>query len=155
MENVPGIVGLAAALRLASDGLDDEAARLNELTARLERGIESSIPDVTIHARGADRIPGTTNVAFHYVEGESVVLALDLEGIAASTGSACTTDTAEPSHVLSAMGVAANVAQGSVRFGLGRHTTDSDVDRVLSVLPQIVERLREMSPLYRKASDKR
>lgn len=88
-------------------------------------------------------------MSFHFVEGESIVLALDMEGIAVSTGSACTTDTAEPSHVLSAMGVAPNVAQGSVRFGLGRSSTIEDVDRVLEVLPSVVERLRAISALHR------
>ncbi len=92
------------------------------------------------------RIPGTVNVSFLGIEGESIVLALDLEGIAVSTGSACTTDAVGPSHVLSAMGVEPNAAQGSVRFGLGRHTTIDDVARVLDVLPSAVERLRAMSP---------
>lgn len=150
-ENVPGIVGLAAALRIAVDGMPEESRRLAELTSRLEGGIESAISDVKVHARGASRIAGTTNIAFKYVEGESVVLALDMEGIAVSTGSACTTDSAEPSHVLSAMGVAPNVAQGSVRFGLGRHTTPEQIDHVLDVLPAVIERLRAMSPLYRQA----
>ncbi len=148
-ENVPGIVGLARALSIAVAGMPEEAARLESLTERLETGLESRIPDVVVHSRGAPRIPGTSNVAFRYVEGESVVLGLDMEGIEVSTGSACTTDSAEPSHVLSAMGVAPNEAQGSVRFGLGRHTSEDDVDRVVGILPGIVERLRAMSPLYR------
>lgn len=148
-ENVPGIVGLATALELAVGDMEAEGKRLNELVDRLERGVMQTISDVTVHARGADRIPGTTNMAFGYVEGESMVLALDMEDVAVSTGSACTTDSAEPSHVLSAMGVPPNVAQGSVRFGLGRHTTVDDVDRVLELLPPIVERLRSLSPLYK------
>ncbi|MBD3349066.1 MAG: aminotransferase class V-fold PLP-dependent enzyme [Candidatus Eisenbacteria bacterium] len=151
-ENVPGIVGLARALRIAIDGIPSESDRLAALTRRLEDGIASRIPDVTIHSHKAPRIPGTTNVAFHFVEGESIVLALDMEGVAVSTGSACTTDTAEPSHVLAAMDVPPNTAQGSVRFGLGRHTTEEEIDRVLELLPGIVDRLRRMSPLYRKAS---
>ena len=148
-ENVPGIVGLARALEICVDGLEGEQARLTSLTRRLETGILERIPDVSINGDRERRIPGTTNIAFHAVEGESVVLALDMEGIAAATGSACTTDNAEPSHVLSAMGVASNVAQGSVRFGLGRHNTEAEVERVIEVLPGIVERLRAMSPLYR------
>ena len=148
-ENVPGIVGLAAALELGVSEMESESARLRRLTERLERGVSERIPDVTVPARDAARIPGTTNIAFHYVEGESMVLALDMEGVAVSTGSACTTDLAEPSHVLSAMGVAPNIAQASVRFGLGRQTTTEDVDRVLALLPPIVERLRTMSPLYK------
>ena len=149
-ENVPGIVGLATALKLAVDGVPAESPRLTDLTTRLEEGILGSIDEVTINGHPTERLPGTLNVAIHYVEGESMVLALDMEGIAVSTGSACTTDSAEPSHVLSAMGVPANVAQGSVRFGLGRSTTRADVDRVLAVLPGAVERLRSISPLYHR-----
>ena len=148
-ENVPGIVGLAKALDICVSGIEVEGERLRSLTRRLEDGIIERIPDVSINGDREHRIPGTTNIAFRAVEGESVVLALDMEGIAASTGSACTTDDAEPSHVLSAMGVSSNVAQGSVRFGLGRHNTEDEVDRVVGVLPGIVERLRAMSPLYR------
>jgi len=154
-ENVPGIVGLAAAMRLAEQDLDAEMKRLRDLTLRLEEGISGSIEDVTIHSESAPRIPGTTNIAFHYVEGESVALSLDMEGVSVSTGSACTTDTAQPSHVLSAMGVAPGVAQGSVRFGLGRHTTAGEIDRVVEVLPGIIARLRSMSPLYRPKDERR
>ncbi len=148
-ENVPGIVGLAAAIQLSSDHMSGERRRLESLTARLESAIVERVPEVAVHSSSAERIPGTSNIAFRYVEGESIVLALDLEDIEVSTGSACTTDSAEPSHVLAAMGVPPNEAQGSIRFGLGRCTTDSDVDRVAEVLPAIVERLRAMSPLYR------
>lgn len=149
-ENVPGIVGLATALQLAVEGMPEESVRLQILTAHLERGIAERIPETSVNGHPTDRLPGTLNVSLHYVEGESVVLALDMEGIAVSTGSACTTDSAEPSHVLSAMGVSANAAQGSVRFGLGRSTTRADVDRVLDVLPGIVGRLRAISPLYHR-----
>lgn len=148
-ENVPGIVGLATALDLALGDLGRESERLRGLTARLEDEIVAAIPEVSVNGHPELRIPGTTNIAFHYVEGESIVLALDMEGIAVSTGSACTTGLAEPSHVLSAMGVAPEIAQGSIRFGLGRENTSEDVDRVLAVLPAIIERLRAMSPLYR------
>jgi len=149
-ENVPGIVGLATALKIAADEMPEEKVRLNALTRRLENGIRERIPEVSVNGHHTNRLPGTLNVALHYVEGESAVLALDMEGVAVSTGSACTSDSAEPSHVLSAMGVAANEAQGSVRFGLGRSTTEGDVDRVLELLPGIVERLRAISPLYTK-----
>jgi len=152
-ENVPGIVGLAKAMEIAVAGMEDERKRLAHLTERLETGVLERIPNVSVNGGGAARIPGTTNLGFRYVEGESIVLALDMEGIAVSTGSACTTDSAEPSHVLSAMGIAPNVAQGSVRFGLGRHTTVEDVDRVLEVLPGIVERLRAISPIERLSGD--
>ncbi len=146
-ENVPGIVGLAKAIEIATSGMANEAARLEALTRRLVEGAIAAVSDVTLNGHPDRRIPGTANLAFHYVEGESVVLALDMEGFAVSTGSACTTDSAEPSHVLSAMGVPANVAQGSVRFGLGRANTEDDVDRLLEVLPGIVQRLRAISPL--------
>jgi cysteine desulfurase len=149
-ENVPGIVGLATALKLAVEDMPAESVRLQSLTTYLERGITERIPETSVNGHPTDRLPGTLNISLHYVEGESVVLALDMEGIAVSTGSACTTDSAEPSHVLSAMGVSANAAQGSVRFGLGRSTTRADVDRVLDVLPGIVERLRAISPLYHR-----
>jgi cysteine desulfurase len=149
-ENVPGIVGLATALRLAVDGIPSESVRLNDLTVRLEDGIVAGVSEVSINGHPTNRLPGTLNVALHHIEGESIVLALDMEGIAVSTGSACTTDSAEPSHVLSAMGVPANIAQGSVRFGLGRSTTRADVERVLAVLPGVIERLRSISPLYHR-----
>ena len=149
-ENVPGIVGLAAALKLAVDAMPEESPRLTNLTRKLEKGILERVPEVTINGHPTERLPGTLNVAGHYVGGERVALAMDMEGIAVSTGSACTTDSAEPSHVLSAMGVASNIAQGSVRFGLGRSTTDDDVDRVLDVFPGIVDRLRAISPLYHR-----
>jgi cysteine desulfurase len=124
--------------------------RLNDLTVRLEDGIVAGVSEVSINGHPTNRLPGTLNVALHHIEGESIVLALDMEGIAVSTGSACTTDSAEPSHVLSAMGVPANIAQGSVRFGLGRSTTRADVERVLAVLPGVIERLRSISPLYHR-----
>ncbi|MFH1689415.1 MAG: cysteine desulfurase family protein [Candidatus Eisenbacteria bacterium] len=149
-ENVPGIVGLATAVRLAVEAIPQESVRLNDLTTRLEDGIVGAVPEVSVNGHPTNRLPGTLNVAIRYVEGESIVLALDMEGIAVSTGSACTTDSAEPSHVLSAMGVPANVAQGSVRFGLGRSTTRADVARVLAVLPGVIERLRSISPLYHR-----
>ncbi len=145
-ENTPGIVGLAEALDLAVAHLDGESERLSRMTDRLLEGILERVPDVLVNGARQHRIPGTLNLAFRHVEGESIVLSLDMEGFAVSTGSACTTDSDEPSHVLSAMGVAPRDAQGSVRFGLGRSTRDADVDRLLDVLPPIVDRLRSMSP---------
>jgi cysteine desulfurase len=149
-ENVPGIVGMAKAVELCVESLEEEGERLSGLTDTLRNGISERIPDVSFNGHPEEKLPGTLNVALHYIEGESVVLALDMEGIAVSTGSACTTDSAEPSHVLSAMGVPVNVAQGSLRFGLGRSTTDDDIAHVLDILPGVVERLRSMSPLYRR-----
>jgi cysteine desulfurase len=146
-ENVPGIVGLGRALELCLEGMGPERARLSRLTARLEKGLVDRIPDVSVNGRADCRLPGTLNASFHFVEGESIVLELDLGGIAVSTGSACTTESTQPSHVLTAMGVLPNCAQGSVRFSLGRYNTDAEVDRVLDALPGIVSRLRAISPV--------
>jgi len=145
-ENTAGIVGLAKALTIANDHIAAEEARLCALCDSLIEGVLETVPDVLVNGSRRHRIPGTVNLAFRHVEGESIVLSLDMEGFAVSTGSACTTDSAEPSHVLSAMGVSPRDAQGSVRFGLGRWTTADDVERLLDVLPGIVERLRAMSP---------
>jgi len=148
-ENVPGIVGLGTAVQICADEMDSERRRLAGLTGRLQRGIAERVAEVTVNVSAERRLPGTLNVSFHFVEGESVVLELDLAGIAASTGSACTTESAAPSHVLSAMGVEPNRAQGSVRFSLGRFNSDEDVDRLLDALPPIVDRLRSISPFWR------
>jgi cysteine desulfurase len=148
-ENVPGVVGLAAAAGIAVTEMADESTRLAALTSRLENGLTERIPDIVINGHRDRRLPGTTSIGFRFIEGESVVLALDMEGVAVSTGSACTSEDASPSHVLTAMGVTSQVAQGTVRFGLGRHTAERGVDHVLSVLPKIVERLRAISPLKR------
>lgn len=150
-ENTPGIVGLARALSIATEHREDEGRRLDALSERLLTGVLERVPDVLINGSRRHRIPGTVNLAFQGVEGESVVLSLDMEGFMVSTGSACTTGSGEPSHVLSAMGVPPRDAQGSVRFGLGRSTTAEDVDRLLETLPPIVERLRRMSPVARPA----
>ena len=145
-ENVPGIVGLAVALSIAVEEMPETMLRLRALTDRLSAGILERIDGVIVNGDPEHRIPGTTNLSFPGIEGESIVLGLDMEGVAVSTGSACTTDAVGPSHVLQAMGVAPNVAQGSVRFGLGRETLEEDVEHVLAVLPGIVDRLRAMSP---------
>jgi len=145
-ENVPGIVGLATALSIAVDEMPETMARLESMTRRLSEGILERIKGVVVNGDEQHRIPGTANLSFPGIEGESIVLALDMEGVAVSTGSACTTDAVGPSHVLAAMGITPNAAQSSVRFGLGRRTAEEDVDHVLAVLPGIVERLRAMSP---------
>ncbi len=146
-ENVPGIVGLGKAVELAVDETERARVRLAALRDRLQNTLLREIPDVVLNGHREKRIGGTANLSFLYVEGESIVLSLDMEGIAVSTGSACTTDAAGPSYVLAAMGIKPNVAQGSVRFGLGRYTTEADVDRVIALMPGIVERLRAISPL--------
>lgn len=149
-ENVAGIVGLGKAAELARKEAAEEIKKLKELRDYFYKGLVSGIPHLRLNGDPEKRLPNTLNVGFKYLEGESIVLNLDLEGIAASTGSACTSGTLEPSHVLTAMGVDAADAQGSIRFSLGRDNTKDDIDYVLAVLPPIIQRLREMSPLYEK-----
>ena len=147
-ENVPYIVGLAKALTLVEERREEESQRLTALRDRLTDGVLSSIPHSRLMGHPSERLPNNANFVFEYVEGEGMLLSLDMQGIAASSGSACATGSAEPSHVLAAMGVPPSVAHGSVRMTLGRENTEEDVDRVLEVLPGLVERLRAMSPLY-------
>ena len=147
-ENIPGIVGLAAALDLACRDLDTESARLAALRERLESGIRDRIQDVRMNGHPELRLPNILNMSFARAEGESLLLALDTKGIAVSTGSACAAGSAEPSHVLQAMGVDSLLAQGSLRFSLGRDNDKDDIDYVLDALAEIVHRLRELSPVY-------
>lgn len=149
-ENVPGIVGLGKAAELAGRDLEERGRRLRALRDRLITGLRERIPDVVLNGHPERRLPGNVNVGILHVEGESVLLNLDLKGVAASSGSACSAGTMEPSHVLSAMGIEADRARGAVRFSLGRETVETDVDYVLDVLPPLVEKLRRMSPLYRR-----
>ncbi|MCX5668400.1 MAG: cysteine desulfurase NifS [Candidatus Omnitrophica bacterium] len=146
-ENVAGIVGLGEAARLAKRDIPDEG-RIKGLRDYLYKGITSDIEDIHLNVHPEKRLPNTLNVSFTYLEGESIILNLDMEGIAVSTGSACTAGTLEPSHVLSAMGLDPVNTQGSVRFSLGRDNTKEDMDYVIGVLPPIIKRLRAMSPLY-------
>jgi cysteine desulfurase len=148
-ENVAGIVGLGRAAELAKKEVSEEA-KIKELRDYLYKGITANIEDVKLNGHPEKRLPNTLNVSFTYLEGESIILNLDMEGVAVSTGSACTSGTLEPSHVLSAMGVDPVNTQGSVRFSLGRYNTKEDMDYVVSVLPPIIKRLRAMSPLYEK-----
>ncbi len=141
-ENVPAIVGMGVAARLALSTLAADAARIGALRARLEAGILETVPGTSVNAGGAARVPNTTNIAFDRVEAESLLIALDLEGIAVSTGSACSSGTLEPSHVLRAMGLKPGRVQSSIRFSLGSTTTPDEIDRVLAVLPAVVRRLR-------------
>ncbi len=149
-ENVPGIVGMGRAAELAKAETSDEVKQLTELRDYLYKGITSKIPDVTLNGHPTKRLANTLNVRFKYLEGESIVLNLDLEGIAVSTGSACTSGSLEPSHVLTAMGVDAAETQGSIRFSLGKDNTRENMDYVITALPPIIQRLRDMSPLYEK-----
>ena len=149
-ENVPGIVGLGVACELAQKELDSESKKLTDLRDYLYKGITSKIEDARLNGHPQKRLPNTLNVGFKYLEGESIILNLDMEGIGVSTGSACTSGSLEPSHVLTAMGSDPADTQGSVRFSLGRDNTKEDIDYVLGVLPPIIKRLRDMSPLYEK-----
>lgn len=149
-ENVPGIVGFGLASELARKEMPVESKRIAGLRDYLYKSITSKISDVNLNGHPEKRIPNTLNVGFKYLEGESIVLNLDMEGVAVSTGSACTSGSLEPSHVLTAMGVDPAESQGSIRFSLGHDTTKEDIDYVSDILPPIIKRLRDMSPLYEK-----
>ena len=144
-ENVPGIAGLGAAATLAMGKLSAEGTRLAVLRDRLEDGILAAVPGTAINGSRSSRVPNTTNISFDRVEAESLLIALDLEGIAVSTGSACSSGTLEPSHVLRAMGLPAHRTQNSLRFSLGMYSTQEEVDRVIEVLPRLVEKLRGLT----------
>ena len=148
--NVPGIVGLGRAIALAEARREVEGPRLTALRDRLIAGIVGGIEHTVLNGDPRGRLPSNVSVAIAFVEGESLVLSLDMEGIACATGSACTSQSLEPSHVLIGIGLSHELAHGTLRFSLGRHTTEEDVDHVLAVLPGIVARLRAMSPLYQK-----
>jgi cysteine desulfurase len=146
-ENTPGIVGFGKAAELAGKGAEGEASHLTSLREWLIQTLLARIPQLHLNGHPSQRLPNNVNVGIEFVEGEAVAVSLDLEGIAASTGSACTSHDLEPSHVLLAMRVPAVLARGSIRFSLGRTTTEEDVRRVADVLPRVVARLRSMSPL--------
>ncbi len=149
-ENVPGIVGLATALKLASEHMAENAVRIGALRDKLLSGIAERIPDVKLNGHPTLRLPNNVNYSIRYIEGESILLMLDINGIAASSGSACTSGSLDPSHVLLAMGLPHEIAHGSLRLTLSEFTTEEEIDYVLDLLPQIVQRLRDMSPLYPK-----
>ncbi len=146
-ENVPGIIGLARALTLAVEELPEKSRRLKALRDRLIEGL-LAMGDAVLNGHPSSRLPGNVNVSFNYIEGEALLLGLDLEGVAASSGSACTSGSLEPSHVLMAMGLGLQLARGSLRLTLGRGNSDGCVDYVLAVLAPLVDRLRKMSALY-------
>jgi len=155
-ENVTGIVGLGAAAELARGHLPEEIDRVASLRDRLEAGILERVPLAIVNGDRARRMPTTTNLTFDCVEGEGFVIAMDLRGIACSTGAACSSGSLEPSHVLSAIGLRPDQARGSIRFSLGRYNTPEDIDTTLAILPAVVEQLRSVSPKYKSAvtSDK-
>lgn len=150
--NVPGIVGLGVACELALQNMEKDYAYVRNLRDKLEKSILESIPEVKLNGHpDADlRLPNTLNVSFNYIEGESLLLFFDMKGIAASSGSACTSGSLEPSHVMGAMGVDIVLAHSSTRFSLGADNTEEEVNFILRELPPIVQRLREMSPLYNR-----
>jgi len=150
-ENVPGIVGLGRAIDLATADIEGHSRRLAAMRDRLIRGILDDIPDTRLNGHPVERLANNVSVAFRYVEGESILLLLDALGIAASTGSACTSASLEPSHVLTACGLPHEEAHGSLRLTLGSRNTEEDVDYVLSVLPGVIGRLRDISPLRGEA----
>ena len=150
-ENVAGIVGLTKALEIARRRMDVDWNKLTELSDYFMDEVNKRIADVHLNGPRRERIPQTVNLSFEGIEGESILLSLDLEGIACSSGSACTSGATEPSHVLVAMGKPKVQSQGAIRFSMGRATTKEQLDYVLGKLPAVVERLRAMSPLYQKS----
>ncbi|MBL7114697.1 MAG: cysteine desulfurase NifS [Kiritimatiellae bacterium] len=145
-ENVPYIVGLGKASELAAEYMKDEQSRVAALRDRLEEGLLASCPDTRVNGDQKHRLPNTTNISFQYIEGEAILYLLSDLGIAASSGSACTSGSLEPSHVIRAMGVPFTAAHGSTRFSLSRYNTQEDIDYVIEKMPAIVERLRVLSP---------
>lgn len=146
-ENVPGIIGFGKAAEIALEDMGAEAGRLTVLRDKLAAELQTRIPDTHLNGHPTQRLPNNVNISFKYVEGESLVLNLDFDGIYASTGSACSSSSLEPSHVLLACGLIAEEAHGSLRFSLGKFTEAEDIDKVIEVLPGIVKKLRAMSPL--------
>lgn len=149
-ENVPGIIGLGKAIELATENLEEHSSRIAALRDKLIKGVLEKIPYSRLNGHPVKRLPNNASFCFRYIEGEALLLNLDMKGIAGSSGSACTSGSLDPSHVLLAIGLPHEIAHGSLRLSLGDANTEEDVDYVLEVLPEIVERLRQMSPLYEK-----
>lgn len=153
-ENVPYIIGLAKAIELAAMTHEEDFQRMKRLRDRLENGFVERIPFLEVNGRSAERMPNTLNVACHAIEGESLLMSLDEAGICASSGSACTSGSLEPSHVLGAMKVPSSAIHGNLRFSLSRYTTDSEIDAVLDIFPKIVANLRRLSPFWNDETQK-
>jgi cysteine desulfurase len=152
-ENVPGIVGLGKAAQIAKKALDrGDDKKMAAMRDRLQQGILAQIEDAAVNGDGAARVPNTCNIHFDHIDGEALVIALDLKGLAVSTGAACSSGAIEPSHVLVAMGLRADQARASIRFSLGKQTVAEDIDIALALVPETVARLRELSPTYRKTA---
>ena len=151
--NVPYIVGLAKALKIATENMKEEWVREENLRNYFEDEVSKRIPEIKINGKGARRLPGTSSITFKYLEGESMLLNLSLKGIAVSSGSACSSDSLQPSHVLLAMGVPAEYAHGTLRFSLSKYTTKEEIDYTIEVLVEIIGKLRELSPLWKTFKD--
>jgi cysteine desulfurase len=150
-ENLPGIVGLGQAAEIARRGFSDGSVdRMASLRDRLERTVVATMEQVSVNSDGTQRVPNTSNIVFECLEGEAMVIALDLKGLSVSTGAACSSGAIEPSHVLTAMGLSPDRARASIRFSLGKQNTAADIDFALQLVPEVVTRLRELSPLYKK-----
>jgi len=149
-ENVPGIVGLGKACELAAKNIEEENEKVRYLRDKLENTILKNCPDAILNGDKKNRLPNTSNISFEFIEGEAILLMLDKYGICASSGSACTSGSLEPSHVLRAMGVPFTAAHGSIRFSLSRYNTEKEVDYTIQIMPKIVNRLRELSPFVKK-----
>jgi cysteine desulfurase len=150
-ENVPGIVALGNAAELAMHGFErGDDRKTSAMRDRLQRGILAQVEDAGVNGNGAARVPNTTSIYFDHIDGEAMVISLDLKGLAVSTGAACSSGAIEPSHVLMAMGLEADRARSSIRFSLGKQNSEADIDIALALVPETVARLRELSPAYRK-----
>lgn len=150
-ENVPGIVALGKAAELARQGFErGEDKNMSELRDRLQQGIIAQVEEAGVNGEGASRVPNTTNIYFDHIQGEAMVISLDLKGLAVSTGAACSSGAIEPSHVLMAMGLQSDRARASIRFSLGKQNAEEDIDLALALVPETVARLRELSPAYKK-----
>ena len=147
--NVPGIVGLGKTCELAKASLEDFGTRVRGLRDKLEQGIIEGIPDAFVNGSTTERVPHLSNISFRLIEGEALLIALDFQGVAVSTGSACSSGTVEPSHVLTALGGDRSRQKSAIRFSLGRVNNDEDIDYVLGILPKMVEKMRQVSPIYR------
>ena len=154
-ESVAGIVAFGEAARLALEELDERTSHLRRLRDQFEAGIEQRVEDIVFNGNREHRLPHLSNISFRYIEGEGLLINLDLQGVAVSTGSACSSGSLEPSPVIRAIGRDDELARGSIRFSFGKDNTMEDVDYVLEVLPRAVENLRRLSPLYQKALSER
>jgi cysteine desulfurase len=152
-ENVPGIVGMGQACALAGKNLEDVGTRVRQLRDTLEQALLQAVPRSMANGGQAERLPNTTSIAFEYVEGEAILLMMNEYGICASSGSACTSGSLEPSHVLRAMGVPFTAAHGSIRYSLSHYTTREEIDFIVDKMPPIIERLRSMSPFWKQATE--